>query len=71
MTKLYLVPPIVVRLVKDPLTEKYDVSSMQQIICGAAPLGTGTMVLMRKKFPRIVFKQGISPNAWLMHQPMG
>jgi 4-coumarate--CoA ligase len=58
MTKLYLVPPIVVRLVKDPATEKYDLSSMEQITCGAAPLGSDTMAMLRSKFKGIAFKQG-------------
>src|SRR6202035_3271322 len=43
MTKLFLVPPVVIRLVKDLLTEKYDLSSLEQITCGAAPLGSDTM----------------------------
>ena len=63
MTKLFLVPPLVVRLVKDPLTQKYDLSSLEQITCGAAPLGRDTMAMMRSKFKGIVFKQGISSPA--------
>jgi acyl-CoA synthetase (AMP-forming)/AMP-acid ligase II len=59
MTKSFLVPPIVVRLVKDSLTQKYDLSSLEQVICGAAPLGSDTMALMRSKFKGIVVKQGI------------
>lgn len=59
MTKLFLVPPIIVRLVKDSLTQKYDLSSLEQIICGAAPLGSDTMAMMRSKFKGIVVKQGI------------
>jgi len=57
MTKLYLVPPIVVRLVKDPATTKYDLSSIEQITCGAAPLGGDTMAMLRSKFEGIIFKQ--------------
>ena len=60
MTKLFLVPPIVVRLVKDALTAKYDLSSLEQITSGAAPLGSDTMAKMRSKFKGIVFKQGTS-----------
>jgi len=60
MTKLFLVPPVVVRLVKDNLTEKYDLSSLESITCGAAPLGSDTMASMRIKFPEIIFKQGSS-----------
>ena len=57
MTKLYLVPPVIVRLVKDSLTENYNLSSLQQIISGAAPLGSDTMALLRIKFKNIIFKQ--------------
>jgi len=59
MTKLFLVPPIVVRLVKDSLTRKYDLSSLEQITCGAAPLGSDPTIQMRSKFKGIIFKQGI------------
>lgn len=36
---LNLVPPIVLALAKHPLVDKYDVSSVRVIGCGAAPLG--------------------------------
>jgi len=67
MTKLFLVPPVVVRLVKDSLTQKYDLSSLEQITCGAAPLGSDPTVQMRSKFKGIIFKQGnSSPRKRLM-----
>jgi acyl-CoA synthetase (AMP-forming)/AMP-acid ligase II len=34
-----LVPPIVLALAKHPLVERYDLSSLRVIFCGAAPLG--------------------------------
>ena len=58
MKRLYLVPPIVIRLAKDDLTEKYNLSSLEQIVCGAAPLGSDTMSLLRAKFKGIIFRQG-------------
>jgi acyl-CoA synthetase (AMP-forming)/AMP-acid ligase II len=39
ITDLTLVPPIVVRMAKDREINKYDLSSIQSIFCGAAPLG--------------------------------
>lgn len=39
ITALTAVPPIVVALAKHPLTKKYDLSSIESIGCGAAPLG--------------------------------
>ncbi|KAG9244859.1 hypothetical protein BJ878DRAFT_504287 [Calycina marina] len=39
ITVLSMVPPIVVALAKSPLTKKYDLSSIEHIGSGAAPLG--------------------------------
>ena len=39
----HIVPPIVIFLAKHPLVDKYDLSSLQQLISAAAPLG-GDMV---------------------------
>ncbi|RZC41434.1 AMP-binding domain containing protein, partial [Asbolus verrucosus] len=36
ITKLFAVPSILLFLVKSPLVEKYDVSSIQDIVCGGA-----------------------------------
>jgi 4-coumarate--CoA ligase len=38
ITHLQTAPPILVMLAKRPETEKYDLSSLQNILCGAAPL---------------------------------
>ncbi|ABD54068.1 AMP-binding protein [Jannaschia sp. CCS1] len=38
-TRLYIVPPVALALAKHPLVEDYDVSSVTQIVSGAAPLG--------------------------------
>lgn len=35
---LFVVPPIVLFLAKTPLLEKYDISSLVDIYCSAAPL---------------------------------
>jgi len=39
ITRLFLVPPIVLGLAKHPIVDQYDVSSVRQIFSGAAPLG--------------------------------
>ena len=39
ITKLYLVPPIVLALAKHPVVEKFDLASVTDIFSGAAPLG--------------------------------
>ncbi|MEM8962640.1 MAG: AMP-binding protein [Acidobacteriota bacterium] len=38
ITRLFLVPPIVLALAKHPIVEKYDLSTVHQIFSGAAPL---------------------------------
>ncbi|KAI9050328.1 hypothetical protein LZ554_005495 [Drepanopeziza brunnea f. sp. 'monogermtubi'] len=43
ITSLIMVPPIVVALAKSPLTKKYDLSSVLDLGCGAAPLGGDVM----------------------------
>ena len=39
ITRLYLVPPIILALAKHPIIDKFDLSSVRQIFSGAAPLG--------------------------------
>lgn len=39
INNLVVVPPIVVALAKHPLSRKYDLSSIEALGCGAAPLG--------------------------------
>jgi len=39
ITRLYLVPPVVLALSKSPLVADYDLSSVRNIVAGAAPLG--------------------------------
>ncbi len=39
VTRLYLVPPIILALAKHPMVDEYDLSSVKQIFSGAAPLG--------------------------------
>jgi 4-coumarate--CoA ligase len=38
ITRLYLVPPIVLALAKHPIVDQYDLSSVKEIFSGAAPL---------------------------------
>jgi acyl-CoA synthetase (AMP-forming)/AMP-acid ligase II len=38
ITRLYLVPPIVLALAKHPIVAKYDLSTVKEIFSGAAPL---------------------------------
>lgn len=37
--RLFLVPPVALALAKHPMVEEFDTSSVEQLVCGAAPLG--------------------------------
>ncbi|KAK3325898.1 hypothetical protein B0H66DRAFT_549727 [Apodospora peruviana] len=60
ITSIASVPPIVVLLVKHPETKKYDLSSIDTIGCGAAPLSSEVMREAEKLFPpeQVFFRQG-------------
>lgn len=49
-----LVPPLVVFLAKHPLVEKYDLSSMVAISCGAAPLSKEVEEMVHKRLPSLI-----------------
>ena len=38
-TRAYVVPPIVLALANDPLVDQFDLSSLKEVFCAAAPLG--------------------------------
>lgn len=46
---LAAVPPIVVFLAKAPIVEKFDLSSIIAVWCGAAPLSSETITLALKR----------------------
>ena len=60
MRELLLVPPILIRLVRDPLVDKYDLSCLRRFSTGAAPISEEILQLLQKKFPQTKFKQGLS-----------
>jgi 4-coumarate--CoA ligase len=55
---LTLVPPIVIRLVRDPVVNNYDLRCIQRISSGSAPTSDEIIRLLQKKFPWTGFKQG-------------
>ena len=58
IAELLLVPPILIRLVRDSLVNKYDLSHVRRFSSGAAPLSEEILQLLEKKFPQTGFKQG-------------
>lgn len=47
---LWLVPPMVVNLIKSDIVQKYDMSSLDHIVCAAAPLKLSIENEFKKKF---------------------
>ncbi|KAI9683515.1 MAG: hypothetical protein M1822_006055 [Bathelium mastoideum] len=60
ITDLNLVPPVVVKLAKDPIVKNYDLSSIEGIGSGAAPLGREVCAELEQRWPEgvINIKQG-------------
>jgi 4-coumarate--CoA ligase len=58
LNELLLVPPIIIRLVRDPLVDKYDLSHVTRFSSGAAPLSEEILQQLQRKFPNTGFKQG-------------
>ncbi|EHY58887.1 4-coumarate-CoA ligase 1 [Exophiala dermatitidis] len=59
LEEMLLVPPILIRMVRDEKTlAKYDLSSLKRFSSGAAPLSAEILNLLQKKFPGTGFKQG-------------
>ncbi|KAK0660328.1 4-coumarate--CoA ligase-like 9 [Lasiodiplodia hormozganensis] len=56
--ELLLVPPILIRLVRDPVVAEYDLSCVRRFSSGAAPLSPEILQQLRDKFPGTGFKQG-------------
>jgi acyl-coenzyme A synthetase/AMP-(fatty) acid ligase len=53
------VPPIIIQLAKNQqVTSQYDLSSVQSIFTGAAPLGAETAEELQKVYPSWKIKQG-------------
>ncbi|KAH6609045.1 4-coumarate- ligase 2 [Trichoderma cornu-damae] len=50
ITQLHIVPPVVVMLTKRPETTRYDLSSLRNILCGAAPLSRQVQMACQEKF---------------------
>ncbi|KAK5692289.1 hypothetical protein LTR17_025418 [Elasticomyces elasticus] len=58
LSELLLVPPILIRMVRDPIVDEYDLSHLRRFSSGAAPLSEEIINLLKQKFPQTGFKQG-------------
>ena len=53
VTHAPIVPPIVLFLAKHPLVDKYDLSNVEEVTCGAAPMGEGLEEALIKRMPKV------------------
>ncbi|KAK7262263.1 hypothetical protein RJT34_29828 [Clitoria ternatea] len=58
VTKVWVVPPILLALAKQSVVDKYDLSSLKRIGSGAAPLGKDLMEECSRRFPHLAVCQG-------------
>jgi acyl-CoA synthetase (AMP-forming)/AMP-acid ligase II len=56
--ELLLVPPILIRMVRDPIVDEYDLKHLTRFSSGAAPLSEEIIQQLGAKFPGTGFKQG-------------
>ncbi|KAL7267604.1 hypothetical protein RUND412_009804 [Rhizina undulata] len=57
LKELLVVPPILIRLVRDPEVLNYDLSHVRRFSTGAAPLAREIVAELHKRFPRAGLKQ--------------
>ena len=53
-----VVPPLVLFLCKNPIVDKFDLSSLKSIVVGAAPIGKELIEEFQNKFPHCRVRQG-------------
>ncbi|CAI7605586.1 unnamed protein product [Penicillium pancosmium] len=58
ISEMLLVPPILIRLLRDPIVQKYDLSHVRKFSSGAAPLSAEVIQALKIRFPNTGFKQG-------------
>ena len=54
----FMVPPLMVFLAKNPIVDKYDVSSLMLLLCGAAPLSKETEDQIKERIGVPLIRQG-------------
>ncbi|KAL8721502.1 MAG: hypothetical protein Q9225_001847 [Loekoesia sp. 1 TL-2023] len=69
--ELLVVPPILIRLVRDPIVDQYDLSHLCRFLTGAAPVSEEIIQLLQKKFPQTKFRQGKAPLGYGMTESCG
>jgi len=68
IAELLLVPPILIRMVRDPIVDEYDLSHLMRFSSGAAPLSEEIIQQLKDKFPNTGFKQGEKASLPFVYQ---
>ncbi|KAI8649664.1 hypothetical protein NCS55_01467000 [Fusarium keratoplasticum] len=55
--ELWLVPPLLIRLLNDPSAQGYDLSFVKQFNTGAAPLAEQVIAQLENRFPKVSIRQ--------------
>ncbi len=58
MKELILVPPIIIRLVRDKIVDDYDLRHVERWSSGSAPISPEIITLLQRKYPWTGFRQG-------------
>lgn len=58
VTYMPVSPPLIVAFINSNLTDKYDLSSLQLLGSGGAPLGKEVTLKFKEKFPNVEIRQG-------------
>ncbi|KAL2865060.1 acyl--CoA ligase [Aspergillus lucknowensis] len=58
ITEILSVPPIIIRLLQDPIVAKYDLSHVKRFSSGAAPISGEILQKLQERYPWTGFKQG-------------
>lgn len=61
VTRVALVPPVIVAMAKSGVTGGYDLRSLEGVVCGAAPLSKDVITAFTMKFPQASLMQVSTP----------
>jgi acyl-CoA synthetase (AMP-forming)/AMP-acid ligase II len=68
VTRLFLVPPVVLLLAKSPVVERYDMSSVKTVLSGAAPLDENVARMLEQRIgARVSQGYGLSETSPVTH----
>jgi len=70
VTRAFLVPPILLALAKHPLVDRHDLSSLDLIVSGAAPLDPGIAAAVAERLGcRVIQGYGLTETSPVTHLP--